>query len=72
MNKEFIIMSTSFEELKMPSMASIALKLVRSFEVNAEVMFLKSAGVMAVGVVFLAEIAVQAAFFADNLYHHDG
>ena len=33
---------------------------------------LKPACVMAVGVVFLAEVAMKAAFFADNLYHHNG
>ena len=33
---------------------------------------LKPAGVVAVGVVFLAKVAMQAVFFADNLYHHDG
>jgi len=32
---------------------------------------LKPAGVAAVGVVFLAEVAMKATFFADNLYHHN-
>ena len=48
----------------------VFMRVLRDY-VRNEGFLLKPARVAAVGVVFLAEVAMKAAFFADNLYHHN-